>query len=96
MLIAGVDVWRGVRAPERDLASIFAERTPPSGGGDVAAPKAEDVAKLPSFRVTCNRTGDDHKFTSMEAAAKFGSAVNDTFHWRVSGDQPARVSHIFR
>ncbi|KAH8031646.1 hypothetical protein HPB51_019660 [Rhipicephalus microplus] len=37
----------------------------------------------PKFRVTCHRSGENHKFTSMEAAAVFGGAVNDTFGWGV-------------
>jgi 23S rRNA G2445 N2-methylase RlmL len=38
----------------------------------------------PSFRVTCNRTGDQHFFTSQECAALFGSIINETFQWTVS------------
>ncbi|UYV63988.1 THUMPD3 [Cordylochernes scorpioides] len=37
----------------------------------------------PTFRATCNRSGKSHAFTSMEAAAAFGGAVNDRFHWRI-------------
>ena len=42
---------------------------------------------LPRFRVTCTRThsvpSQKHKFTSMQAAAKFGGAINDIFGWIV-------------
>lgn len=38
---------------------------------------------MPSFRVTCNRTGDRHNFSSMLAAANFGGAVHDYFNWNV-------------
>lgn len=45
--------------------------------------KAEDISSLPSFRVTCSRTGSKHSFSSVEAAASFGGSLNDLFHWRV-------------
>jgi 23S rRNA G2445 N2-methylase RlmL len=42
---------------------------------------------LPRFRVTCTRThsvpSQKHPFTSMQAAAKFGGAINDQFGWIV-------------
>ncbi|XP_078270513.1 tRNA (guanine(6)-N(2))-methyltransferase THUMP3 isoform X2 [Rhinoraja longicauda] len=34
------------------------------------------------FRVTCNRAGEKHIFTSMEAAREFGGAVQDLFKWK--------------
>ncbi|KAK3102189.1 hypothetical protein FSP39_009469 [Pinctada imbricata] len=39
---------------------------------------------LPSFRVTCNRNGKNHRFDSMGAASNFGGAVNEYFGWNVS------------
>ena len=39
--------------------------------------------QLPSFRVTCSRSGSGHCFSSMEAAAMFGGRVNRAFGWRV-------------
>jgi len=36
-----------------------------------------------SFRVTAQRSGSKHKFTSMQAAHYFGGAVNDHFNWKV-------------
>ncbi|EDV24840.1 uncharacterized protein TRIADDRAFT_25997 [Trichoplax adhaerens] len=42
----------------------------------------------PTFRVTCNRVGKDHQFTSMDCAAKFGGAINDLLHWRVDLSNP--------
>jgi hypothetical protein len=38
----------------------------------------------PAFRVTCNRNGQGHPFDSMGAAANFGGAVYNYFHWNVS------------
>ncbi|CAH1405012.1 unnamed protein product [Nezara viridula] len=37
------------------------------------------------FRATCNRTGE-HSFSSMEAAAVFGGALQDKFNWTVNLD----------
>jgi len=36
-----------------------------------------------SFRVTAQRSGTKHNFTSMQAAHYFGGAVNDHFNWNV-------------
>ncbi|KAJ8409334.1 hypothetical protein AAFF_G00235320 [Aldrovandia affinis] len=40
------------------------------------------VDPLLKFRVTCNRAGDKHTFTSNEAARDFGGAVQDFFLWK--------------
>lgn len=48
----------------------------------------EDQMVLPKFRVTCTRTGDNHSFSSQEAAAKFGGGINDGFGWRVDLSHP--------
>ncbi|XP_035007185.1 THUMP domain-containing protein 3 [Hippoglossus stenolepis] len=42
------------------------------------APKA----KILKFRVTCNRAGDKHSFSSNEAARDFGGAVQEFFQWK--------------
>ncbi|XP_076596993.1 tRNA (guanine(6)-N(2))-methyltransferase THUMP3 [Chaetodon auriga] len=39
-------------------------------------------AKLIKFRVTCNRAGDKHSFSSNEAARDFGGAVQEFFQWK--------------
>ncbi|XP_038596063.1 THUMP domain-containing protein 3 [Tachyglossus aculeatus] len=44
--------------------------------------KEEAKAKVLKFRVTCNRAGDKHNFTSNEAARDFGGAVQDYFNWK--------------
>lgn len=38
--------------------------------------------KLIKFRVTCNRAGDKHSFSSNEAARDFGGAVQEFFLWK--------------
>ncbi|NXQ86107.1 THUM3 protein, partial [Nyctibius grandis] len=44
--------------------------------------KGEGEAKVLKFRVTCNRAGDKHSFTSNEAARDFGGAVQEHFQWK--------------
>ncbi|KFU93944.1 THUMP domain-containing protein 3, partial [Chaetura pelagica] len=39
-------------------------------------------AKVLKFRVTCNRAGEKHSFTSNEAARDFGGAVQEHFQWK--------------
>ncbi|XP_015243832.1 PREDICTED: THUMP domain-containing protein 3 isoform X2 [Cyprinodon variegatus] len=39
-------------------------------------------AKVIKFRVTCNRAGDKHSFSSNEAARDFGGAVQEFFQWK--------------
>ncbi|XP_061641171.1 THUMP domain-containing protein 3 isoform X2 [Phyllopteryx taeniolatus] len=38
--------------------------------------------KIIKFRVTCNRAGDKHSFSSNEAARDFGGAVQEFFQWK--------------
>lgn len=52
------------------------------------AAEIESLATLPRFRVTCTRTGNNHSFSSPEAAAKFGGGINDWFGWRVDLSHP--------
>lgn len=39
--------------------------------------------KIPRFRVTCNRVGQNHSFASPEAATAFGGYLQDKFNWIV-------------
>uniref|UniRef100_UPI00358E40D5 tRNA (guanine(6)-N2)-methyltransferase THUMP3 isoform X2 n=1 Tax=Myxine glutinosa TaxID=7769 RepID=UPI00358E40D5 len=54
--------------------------------GDQEGPSSVDPArtdpKAVRFRVTCNRVGEHHSFSSMEAAREFGGAVQDRFSWK--------------
>lgn len=58
---------------------------------DVVGDSSDDETKqacpltkqIPRFRVTCNRVGERHSFTSMEAAWVFGGKLQDKFHWIV-------------
>ncbi|XP_028302651.1 tRNA (guanine(6)-N(2))-methyltransferase THUMP3 [Gouania willdenowi] len=44
--------------------------------------QAAPEAKIIKFRVTCNRAGDKHSFSSNEAARDFGGAVQEFFQWK--------------
>uniref|UniRef100_UPI00398E50CF tRNA (guanine(6)-N2)-methyltransferase THUMP3 isoform X2 n=1 Tax=Pristiophorus japonicus TaxID=55135 RepID=UPI00398E50CF len=57
----------------------------PSDKSEDTAVEGEDEGKGCGplrFRVTCNRAGEKHSFTSMEAAREFGGAVQDLFQWK--------------
>lgn len=45
-------------------------------------PETAAEEKLVKFRVTCNRAGDKHSFSSNEAARDFGGAVQEFFQWK--------------
>lgn len=50
-------------------------------------PNKENIdPNILKFRATCNRTGE-HSFSSMEAAAVFGGALQDKFNWTVNLDK---------
>uniref|UniRef100_A0A224Z0Z1 THUMP domain-containing protein 3 n=1 Tax=Rhipicephalus zambeziensis TaxID=60191 RepID=A0A224Z0Z1_9ACAR len=79
-----LEVWRRMRPSAKfELADFFRkyQKEAHSGAGDEQ--KEAEKKDGPKFRVTCHRSGENHKFTSMEAAAVFGGAVNDTFGWGV-------------
>ena len=44
--------------------------------------KEETSLEVLKFRVTCNRAGEKHCFSSNEAARDFGGAVQDYFKWK--------------
>ncbi|KAM6162033.1 tRNA (guanine(6)-N(2))-methyltransferase THUMP3 [Erethizon dorsatum] len=44
--------------------------------------KEETEPQVLKFRVTCNRAGEKHCFTSNEAARDFGGAVQNHFKWK--------------
>ncbi|XP_055985456.1 tRNA (guanine(6)-N2)-methyltransferase THUMP3 [Sorex fumeus] len=44
--------------------------------------KGESEPEVLKFRVTCNRAGEKHCFSSNEAARDFGGAVQEYFQWK--------------
>ncbi|KAM8758991.1 tRNA (guanine(6)-N(2))-methyltransferase THUMP3 [Rhynchonycteris naso] len=44
--------------------------------------KEETEPEVLKFRVTCNRAGEKHCFSSNEAARDFGGAIQDYFKWK--------------
>ncbi|XP_072328194.1 tRNA (guanine(6)-N2)-methyltransferase THUMP3 isoform X3 [Scyliorhinus torazame] len=66
-----------------DRASVSPEGLPSDKDINTAIAEAGGRAcGLLRFRVTCNRSGEKHSFTSMEAAREFGGAVQDLFQWK--------------
>lgn len=59
-----------------------AESTPDVESSTQDSEEAAPEAKLIKFRVTCNRAGDKHSFSSNEAARDFGGAVQEYFQWK--------------
>lgn len=59
-----------------------AEVTPDSETCQQDVEDSAPEAKLIKFRVTCNRAGDKHSFSSNEAARDFGGAVQEFFQWK--------------
>jgi len=57
-----------------DLASCKDEKDESS--------KEKTHPEVLKFRVTCNRAGEKHCFSSNEAARDFGGAVQDYFKWK--------------
>jgi 23S rRNA G2445 N2-methylase RlmL len=69
---SGLEVWmHTVSFTKSDMDTILNE-------------SGDNTEIKPKFRVTCNRVGDRHCFTSMEAASQFGGQINERFHWPVS------------
>uniref|UniRef100_H3BH06 THUMP domain containing 3 n=1 Tax=Latimeria chalumnae TaxID=7897 RepID=H3BH06_LATCH len=71
----------GVSPESEQVAAEDAEQEG-GGGDDDNGCKDEEQAELIKFRVTCNRAGDKHNFTSNDAARDFGGAVQDLFKWK--------------
>ncbi|KAM6256361.1 tRNA (guanine(6)-N(2))-methyltransferase THUMP3 isoform 2-T2 [Porphyrio hochstetteri] len=73
---------------EEDEDNEQAEATEESQAGAGAESKAgggqagQGDARVLRFRVTCNRAGEKHSFTSSEAARDFGGAVQEHFQWK--------------
>ncbi|XP_067907524.1 THUMP domain-containing protein 3 isoform X2 [Heterodontus francisci] len=66
-----------------DRAKVSCEGLLSDKGEDTAVGKDKGKGcALLKFRVTCNRSGEKHSFTSMEAAREFGGAVQDLFKWK--------------
>ncbi|XP_068108891.1 tRNA (guanine(6)-N2)-methyltransferase THUMP3 [Hyperolius riggenbachi] len=69
----------GSETPAENLALVASSDDNSGNGGGEVEGDANSVLK---FRVTCNRAGDKHSFTSNEAARDFGGAVQEYFQWK--------------
>lgn len=73
------------------------ESAPDSGSCQQDSEEAAPEAKLIKFRVTCNRAGDKHSFSSNEAARDFGGAVQEFFQWKADMTKfDIEVGSLFR
>ncbi|CAK6955555.1 THUMP domain-containing protein 3 [Scomber scombrus] len=68
--------------PEAAEDQTKPETTPDIEGSKQESEDAAPKAKVLKFRVTCNRAGDKHSFSSNEAARDFGGAVQEFFQWK--------------
>ncbi|NXT78591.1 THUM3 protein, partial [Zapornia atra] len=68
----------GEEEEEEDSEQCDAREESQAGGQSTAGGDAGVLR----FRVTCNRAGEKHSFTSNEAARDFGGAVQEHFQWK--------------
>ncbi|NXM53278.1 THUM3 protein, partial [Illadopsis cleaveri] len=81
----GVTSRNGVEEEEDNEQSdvkVEVQASSESGAKAGDGQTGEGEAKVLRFRVTCNRAGDKHSFTSNEAARDFGGAVQEHFQWK--------------
>ncbi|XP_055958431.1 uncharacterized protein LOC126828015 [Patella vulgata] len=78
-------------SPAKDNDSPAKDNNFPAQDNDSPAQDTKSPAKektdidptKPKFRVTCNRTGEGHKFDSTNTASNFGGAIYNYFGWNV-------------
>lgn len=51
---------------------------------DIVSQDKSKSSIKPKFRVSCYRSGENHLFTSPQAACALGGVINDIFHWPVT------------
>ncbi|KAM7402070.1 hypothetical protein PAMP_017340 [Pampus punctatissimus] len=68
--------------PEAVEGQMKTETTPDIEASTQDSEDAAPKDKVIKFRVTCNRAGDKHSFSSNEAARDFGGAVQEFFQWK--------------
>ncbi|NWZ38623.1 THUM3 protein, partial [Brachypodius atriceps] len=79
----GVTSRNGVEEEEdNEQSDVKVQESSESGTKAGDGQPGEGEAKVLRFRVTCNRAGDKHSFTSNEAARDFGGAVQEHFQWK--------------
>ncbi|KAK6176405.1 hypothetical protein SNE40_014697 [Patella caerulea] len=71
-------------SPAKDSNSPAKDDSPAQQDTKSPAKEKTDVDPTkPKFRVTCNRTGEGHKFDSTNTASNFGGAIYNYFGWNV-------------
>ncbi|XP_011915380.1 PREDICTED: THUMP domain-containing protein 3 isoform X2 [Cercocebus atys] len=69
-------------AIKEDVSTLVGDDLASSKDETDESSKEETEPQVLKFRVTCNRAGEKHCFTSNEAARDFGGAVQDYFKWK--------------
>lgn len=76
----GLKVWQQYTDFEGEIRPLVADQE-----DQPEDPESKQMRlSTPSFRCTCYRTGNNHKFKSTEVQAGVGGKVQDMFHWTVS------------
>ncbi|XP_034726139.1 THUMP domain-containing protein 3 [Etheostoma cragini] len=94
----GIKVKPNSEATDAAVADTEQQELPPAASAAESLTKVENTADMETstqeleetvpeakpikFRVTCNRAGDKHSFSSNEAARDFGGAVQEFFLWK--------------
>ncbi|KAL6111477.1 thumpd3 [Pungitius sinensis] len=79
---ATVDDTEQQELPQAVSAAECLTKAESPAAAETSTTDSEPAAKLIKFRVTCNRAGDRHSFSSNEAARDFGGAVQEFFQWK--------------
>ncbi|XP_062964513.1 tRNA (guanine(6)-N2)-methyltransferase THUMP3-like [Cynocephalus volans] len=69
-------------AIKEEISTLVSDDLASCRGDTDEISKEETEPQVLKFRVTCNRAGEKHCFTSNEAARNFGGAVQDYFKWK--------------
>lgn len=74
--------------PEAGHGGVFTAKDKPPHCGAHHSDNGCEQASPTSFRVTCTRGGRKHSFSSVEAASRLGSGLNQRFSWKVQMKHP--------
>lgn len=80
--VAGTEQQELTETVDASEGQTKAESTPEMENCAQTLEESASGAKPIKFRVTCNRAGDKHSFSSNEAARDFGGAVQEFFQWK--------------
>ncbi|XP_047439489.1 THUMP domain-containing protein 3 [Mugil cephalus] len=82
LAVADAEQMEVPQVPTGSEGHTKVESTPDLETCEEDSGEAAPEAKVLKFRVTCNRVGEKHSFSSNEAARDFGGAVQEFFQWK--------------